>query len=121
GHAEADVASRAISRAFTHLEIELGARARADALRIRAARQHDIVEDVGVHQRHRPGIVDALHRAHEKGRGYAFKREVHMVDGVAANGELAAEVVARRDARQHLNRSKWVAGNDAAKLLQLAA
>ena len=55
------------------------------------------------------------------GVGETVDREVHVPEVAAADAELAAEVVARRHARQDLDGAKRVVREDAAQVLQFGA
>ena len=57
----------------------------------------------------------------EERRGNALERELHVLDVVAAHRELAAQVVAGRDARHDLDRPQRIVGDQAPELLQVLA
>ncbi len=120
-HAGADVAPESIARAFTDQKVQLGAGVVAVPLGVRARRQRDFLEHVAVDHRDRAAVLDALHGVHEERRRNALEREVHVANGKAADAELAAQVVAGRDPRQHVNGAHRIVGDHAAKLLQLVA
>ena len=46
---------------------------------------------------------------------------MHVREVAAANGELAAQVVAGRNARQHLHGAKGIVGEDTAQVLDVGA
>ncbi len=48
-------------------------------------------------------------------------RQVHVREAAAADGELAAEIVAGRDARQHLDGAERIVGEHAAEILDVGA
>ena len=62
-----------------------------------------------------------LHGVQQERRGDALEREVHLPHAGAADRELAAEIVAGGDRRQHLHGPQRVVREDAAQLLQLAS
>ena len=93
----------------------------AVTLRIRSGRQRDFLEHIAVHHRDRARVLHALHGVHEQRRRDAFEREVHVANGQAAHAELAAKIVAGRNARQHVDSAHRIVGDDAAQLLKLVA
>ena len=115
------MAPHAVARSFPHAEIELGADPVSVPLRIGPAQQRHFVEHVAVHHGDGSGLANLLNGVHEKGGRDAFEREIHLVDAGPAHRELAAEVVAGRDAGQHLDGAHRIVGDHAAQLLQIAA
>src|SRR6188768_705961 len=110
-----------VARALAQAEVQLGAGSPAEVLRVGAGGEDDVVEEVAVDHGDRSGVVDTLDGVDQKGRGYTLEGEVHVVHGEAANGEFTAEVVTGRDAGQRLHGAKRIVGDEAAKLLKLAA
>ena len=91
------------------------------ALRIRAGREPDFVQHVAVDHRDGAGVLHPLHGVDEQRSRNALEREVHVAYGQAPDAELAAEVVASCDTRQHVNGAHRIVGDDAAQLLKLVA
>src|SRR5262249_4879317 len=111
----------AIARPLAHVKVQLGAETIAVALRIRPVEQRDAVEDVAVDHRDRSSVLHLLYGVQEKGRRNAVERGIHAIEAAAANGELAAKIVAGRDPRQHLDRAHGIISEEAPEVLNLGA
>jgi len=66
-------------------------------------------------------LLDRTDHVHHERRREPIDSEVHVREVAAADAELALEVVAGRDPREHLHRAQGVVGQDAAKVLKLRA
>ncbi len=57
----------------------------------------------------------------QKRGGETVDRHVHVREIAPSHAELAAEIVARCDARKHLDGAQWIVGQDATKILDVRA
>ena len=95
-----------------------------EPLHVAAAHQRNVLQDVAVDHRHRARarlVLDRANGVQQVRRREAVERQVHVRKVAAANGELAAQVVAGRHARQHLDRPQRIVGKDAAQVLDVGA
>ncbi len=119
--ADREMALHPVARSLAHQEVDFGRGAIPVTLGVGPVEQRDFLEDIAVDHRNRPAVVHLLNGVQQERRGDAFEREVHLPHAGAADRELAAEIVAGGDRRQHLHRPKRVVRQDAAQLLQLAS
>ena len=122
--ADGDTRLPPLARSLPEPEIELRAGAVAVALRVAAVQQRHVLENVAVDHRDRPRrgpVFDGADGVQQKRRGEAVDRHVHMGEIAAAHAELAAEIVAGRDPRQHLDGAQRVVGQHAAQILDVGA
>jgi hypothetical protein len=110
-----------IAGALAHVEIELGTETIAVALRVRPVQQRDPVEDVAVQHRDGAAVLHVLNGVKQERRRHAVEREVHPRERASADRELAAEVVARGHAREHLDCSHRIVGQQVAQVLDVGA
>ena len=95
-----------------------------DPLHVAAADERHILQDVAVDHRDRAGarlILDRADGVQQVRRRETVERQVHVREIAAANGELAAQVVAGRDAGQHLNGPQRIVGKNATQVLDVGA
>ena len=81
-----------------------GADGVAEPLRAGARRERRGIEQVGVQQSNRSGLLHAAHRVHEQAALHFVEHQADLAEGTAADGELGPQFVARGDARQLLQR-----------------
>ena len=119
--ADREMALHPVARSLAHQEVDFGRGAIPVTLGVGPVQQRDFLEDIAVDHRNRSAVVHLLHGVQQERRGDALEREVHLPHAGAADRELAAEIVAGGDRRQHLHGAKRVVRQDAAQLLQLAS
>ena len=111
-----------VAPALAHEEVELGAGVIAVALRIRPGRECDLISTLPLTIAIDPESCTSCTVCTSSGVGTPSKVKFKGVGHrKRAHAELAPEVVACRDAGQHLNRAHRIVGGEAAQLLELAA
>ncbi len=116
-HAGVQTIARPVARA----EVDVRAGAVAEPLGVAPCQQRDALEDVAVDHRQRAAVLDVADRVHEQRARHAVQRHADVPEIAAANGEIAAEVVAARYARERLHGSHRVVGEQATQVLELGA
>ena len=89
-----------VAAALARREVNLGAQLAAGALRIAAREQRHAAERLAVDHRDGPAVGDAVDAVHQIPRRHPVDDQADVAERVAANGELAVEVVGRRGGRQ---------------------
>ena len=115
---------RPFARPGADVELDRGAGAIPRPLHVAAAHERDVLQDVAVDHRDRARarlVLDGADGVQQVGRGEAVERQVHVREIAAADGELAAQVVAGRHAGQDLHGSQRIVGEDAAEVLDIGA
>ena len=115
---------RPLARSGADVELDRGAGAVPRTLQVAAAHERDVLQDVAVDHRDRARarlVLDGADGVQQVRRREAVERQVHVREVAAADGELAAQVVAGGDAGQDLNGSQGIVGEDATEVLDVGA
>ena len=108
-----------IAPTLTRREVDFAADAAACTLRIAAGQQSGTAQRLAVDHRDGSAIADAVERVHQVRGWDSVHDKADIAEGVAANGELAVEVVGRRRGRQRLQRSERIIEHGPAQVFEV--
>ena len=111
---------KAIAAAFERREVKLATHPTPCALRVAAGQQRYAAQRFTVDHGNRPAIDDAIERVHQMIGRHAINDKTDVPEGIAANGEIAVEIVRGCCGRQALDRTNRIVKHSAAKALELA-
>ena len=110
--------SQPVARPFAHVELQRRSHPVAMAPRVRPRRQRRTAQHVRVDHCDRARVRFTAYRVQEQRRRSAVDHDAGLTERGSTDGEIRAQVVARRHAGQRLHRSQRVVGDDAAQILQ---